>query len=313
MAATKEQYSKVVKIWILFSFSQTESWVRPKKLVLLAFFENIWSWYMQCFVLGHRLCDEPPPLENGYILGNHFREGKNITYKCNKGYWLRGSPVRICDGATGNWTVEAPICEGINQSSKKLYLQFNWVNWVINWVILNSMFFTLILQGQSLIHQRSSVTKPSTGRCWKVGCSLYPHCHLSGSSATEPRTMDGVPAHFTRSAMAWVPQWPLWGWESICSVDTLTKTGVSSGYKLPYHWLYRYIEAKKNISFQNNWFLEKAKEKQSESLIVSLSHVTWPSIRGLRRGLQKLRKYFWKEILDLIILKNALVSLLTMM
>ena len=205
---------------------------------------------MQCFVLGHRLCDEPPPLENGYILGNHFREGKNITYKCNKGYWLRGSPVRICDGATGNWTAEAPICEGINQSSKKLYLQFNWVNWVINWVILNSMFFTLILQGQSLIHQRASVTKPSTGRCWKVGCSLYLHCHLSGSSATELRTMDGVPAHFTRSAMAWVPQWPLWGWESICSVDTLTKTGVSSGYKLPYHGLYRYIEAKKNISFQ---------------------------------------------------------------
>lgn len=60
----------------------------------------------------HRLCDEPPPLENGYILGNDFREGKNITYKCNKGYWLRGPPVRICDGETGNWTVEAPICEG---------------------------------------------------------------------------------------------------------------------------------------------------------------------------------------------------------
>lgn len=80
---------------------------------------------MQCFVLGHRLCDEPLPVENGYILGNDFREGKNITYKCNKGYWLRGPPVRICDGATGNWTVEAPICEGINQSSRKLYLQFS--------------------------------------------------------------------------------------------------------------------------------------------------------------------------------------------
>ena len=111
------------------------------------------------------------------------------------------------------------------------------------------MFVTLILQDQSLIHRRSSVTKPSIGRCWKVGCSLYLHCHLSGSYATELRTMDGVPAHFTRSAMAWVPQWPLWGWESICSGDTLTETGVSGGYKLRYHGLYRYIEAKKNISF----------------------------------------------------------------
>ena len=34
---TKEQYYKVVKIWFLFSYSQTESWVRLKKLVLLAF------------------------------------------------------------------------------------------------------------------------------------------------------------------------------------------------------------------------------------------------------------------------------------
>ena len=89
-----------------------------KETCLVCIFENIWSWYMQCFVLGHRLCDEPPPLENGYILGNDFREGKNITYKCNKGYWLRGPPVRICDGETGNWTVEAPICEGITNPQK---------------------------------------------------------------------------------------------------------------------------------------------------------------------------------------------------
>lgn len=62
---------------------------------------------------GHRLCNEPSPVDNGYIIGNDFWEGKNITYKCNKGYWLRGPQVRVCDGATGNWTMKAPVCEGI--------------------------------------------------------------------------------------------------------------------------------------------------------------------------------------------------------
>ena len=64
-----------------------------------------------CFS-GHRFCNEPSPVENGYIIATMFWEGKNITYKCNKGYWLRGPPVRVCDAATGNWTMEAPMCEG---------------------------------------------------------------------------------------------------------------------------------------------------------------------------------------------------------
>ena len=67
---------------------------------------------MFCFA-GHRLCDEPTPLENGYIVGNEFWDGKRITYKCNKGYWLRGPQVRVCNyNETGNWTQGEPICEG---------------------------------------------------------------------------------------------------------------------------------------------------------------------------------------------------------
>ena len=61
---------------------------------------------------GHRLCDEPSPVENGYIIGNEFWVGQNITYKCNKGYWLRGPLVRVCNETTGNWSMEAPKCEG---------------------------------------------------------------------------------------------------------------------------------------------------------------------------------------------------------
>ena len=61
--------------------------------------------------LGHHLCDEPRHLENGYRIGNEFWEGKNVTYKCNKGYRLRGPLVRVCN-ETGNWTMEEPTCEG---------------------------------------------------------------------------------------------------------------------------------------------------------------------------------------------------------
>ena len=60
---------------------------------------------------GHRYCDKPNPLENGYIVGTEFWEGENVTYKCNKGYRARGQMVRFCN-KTGNWTEEEPKCEG---------------------------------------------------------------------------------------------------------------------------------------------------------------------------------------------------------
>ena len=60
---------------------------------------------------GHRYCDKPNPLENGYIVGTEFWEGENVTYKCNKGYRARGQMVRFCN-KTGNWTEEEPKCKG---------------------------------------------------------------------------------------------------------------------------------------------------------------------------------------------------------
>ena len=67
--------------------------------------------YVLLFLSGHRLCDEPGPVENGYRIGDEFWEGKNVTYKCNKGYRLRGPLVRVCN-EIGNWTEEEPTCEG---------------------------------------------------------------------------------------------------------------------------------------------------------------------------------------------------------
>ena len=66
---------------------------------------------MTLFSLGHLLCDKPAPLENGYRIGSEFWEGKNVTYKCRKGYRLRGPFVRVCN-EMGNWTTEEPTCEG---------------------------------------------------------------------------------------------------------------------------------------------------------------------------------------------------------
>ena len=65
-----------------------------------------------CFLFpGYRMCVEPTFLENGYWIGSEFWEGKNVTYGCNKGYWLRGPFVRVCN-EIGNWTEEEPTCEG---------------------------------------------------------------------------------------------------------------------------------------------------------------------------------------------------------
>ena len=60
---------------------------------------------------GHRLCEEPAPIENGYRIGDKFWKGRNVTYECNKGYQLRGPHVRICN-ENGEWTEEGPTCEG---------------------------------------------------------------------------------------------------------------------------------------------------------------------------------------------------------
>lgn len=67
--------------------------------------------YFDFLSSGHRYCDKPNPLENGYIVGTEFWQGKIVTYKCNKGYRARGQMVRFCN-ETGNWTEEEPKCEG---------------------------------------------------------------------------------------------------------------------------------------------------------------------------------------------------------
>ena len=82
------------------------------KMILLYQEDAVHSlWIFSTLFLGHRLCEEPAPIENGYRIGNKFLKGRNITYKCNKGYHLRGPQVRICK-ENGEWTEEQPTCEG---------------------------------------------------------------------------------------------------------------------------------------------------------------------------------------------------------
>nr|WSP06976.1 complement binding protein [Macacine gammaherpesvirus 5]WUF06299.1 complement binding protein [synthetic construct]WUF06378.1 complement binding protein [synthetic construct]WUF06458.1 complement binding protein [synthetic construct]WVG99606.1 complement binding protein [Macaca mulatta rhadinovirus] len=64
-------------------------------------------------------CPTPQELLNGeYIVTSGedaFKYGTNITYKCNEGYQLLGSMVRICmlkdDLKTVDWEPKAPICD----------------------------------------------------------------------------------------------------------------------------------------------------------------------------------------------------------
>ena len=67
-------------------------------------------------------------------------------------------------------------------------------------------FIVIKLQGPSLSHQKSFLTKPSIGRSLKIGWILCLHCRPSGNFVTELLIMVGVAAHFIPDVTAWDPQ-----------------------------------------------------------------------------------------------------------
>ena len=93
-----------------FLLKLTQDPIKEMRVVVCSLL-NVTNFRFCCFFPGQRLCEEPAPVENGHIMGSEFWEGKQITYKCNKGYQLRGPLTRVCK-ETGNWTMEKPVCEG---------------------------------------------------------------------------------------------------------------------------------------------------------------------------------------------------------
>ena len=57
-------------------------------------------------------CSDPDSVTNGYYLFDKstYGDGDQVYFICYDGYSMNGSPVLTCDGATGNWTGNAPIC-----------------------------------------------------------------------------------------------------------------------------------------------------------------------------------------------------------
>ncbi|KAK3589286.1 hypothetical protein CHS0354_008348 [Potamilus streckersoni] len=56
-----------------------------------------------------RNCGFPGDVENGYRRGYLFTYGHQVTYYCDVGFELNGSPIRTCEG-TGVWSGNLPSC-----------------------------------------------------------------------------------------------------------------------------------------------------------------------------------------------------------
>lgn len=66
------------------------------------------------------MCGFPGSPAHGYVKLDQdaYNEGDVVTYSCQVGYILLGSPVSRCT-EDGSWTREVPIC------GKRLYLVFS--------------------------------------------------------------------------------------------------------------------------------------------------------------------------------------------
>ncbi|KAG8201383.1 hypothetical protein JTE90_016858 [Oedothorax gibbosus] len=57
-------------------------------------------------------CNDPGDIENAVRKGNVFTFPNNITYVCNEGFKIVGTPTRYCS-PKGHWLPKAPVCEAI--------------------------------------------------------------------------------------------------------------------------------------------------------------------------------------------------------
>ncbi|KAL9961572.1 hypothetical protein ACROYT_G030534 [Oculina patagonica] len=120
----------------------------------------------------HLLCNEPAPLENGYRIGSEFWEGKNVTYKCNKGYRLRGPFVRVCN-EIGNWTEEEPTCEGPEFEPSEILL-----NKTEYWELLKGW-----LDPVSTLPSKWKLCYRATDHGWSAS-TFHSQCNSLGPSVT---------------------------------------------------------------------------------------------------------------------------------
>ena len=56
-------------------------------------------------------CDRLPDIANGQVELTGTTVGSVATYRCNKGFILVGTEIRLCQ-ANGEWSGREPVCRG---------------------------------------------------------------------------------------------------------------------------------------------------------------------------------------------------------
>ncbi|KAG8517559.1 LOW QUALITY PROTEIN: CUB and sushi domain-containing protein 1, partial [Galemys pyrenaicus] len=57
-------------------------------------------------------CPDPPPFQNGYMVGSDYSVGQSVSFECYPGYVLMGHPVLTCQhGINRSWSHPFPKCD----------------------------------------------------------------------------------------------------------------------------------------------------------------------------------------------------------
>ena len=65
--------------------------------------------YYHCYIVID--CGNPGKPRNGIVIGNDYRFGATVEYKCINGYILVGVKSRYCQ-EDGTWSSDRPFCKG---------------------------------------------------------------------------------------------------------------------------------------------------------------------------------------------------------
>ncbi|XP_022302561.2 uncharacterized protein LOC111110374 [Crassostrea virginica] len=112
-------------------------------------------------------CSDPVSVTNGYYLFDKstYGDGDQVYFICYDGYSMNGSPLLTCDGATGNWTGNPPICSSTTTTlttttaatQEWMYVSVGLISF-LGLLILLISFLVCILLCYKLCRQKSKVT-----------------------------------------------------------------------------------------------------------------------------------------------------------
>ena len=76
--------------------------------------------HKKCFIFSEE-CPNLSPPANGKKIGSARVEGSDVTFTCNDGFFMKGSPTTTC-GSDGQWSGNAPTCSGELPFSLDIFL-----------------------------------------------------------------------------------------------------------------------------------------------------------------------------------------------